>query len=326
MRHPLPPLLVVFQFLACGPGAQVSKGHPPTRQPPANTVGGFQIDVPPITLMPGEEQFPCFLFPLAIDGPSRVVGGAQMVSGAGLHHANVTTRKESGTGIRQCESSNPGDEIIDVLAGGTVLFGSSTQHIGSEWLSFPKGMGYQVQEGYEIAAHLHYLNASSQPVTVTPHFEWYTIDEKQVSQIVVPFAWDHDKFTIPPKSVYTVSADCEFPGPMKIVSALPHMHKLGTALTASFLGGPLAGKPFIDSKGYDPQDGVLLQFDPPLDLSQADGVTFSCTWDNTFDEPITFGYGKNEMCILFGYGYPAVSTYSTLAGDNGSCLVLPVSR
>jgi hypothetical protein len=187
-------------------------------------------------------------------------------------------------------------------------------------------MGYRLKEGYEIVAHLHYLNASSQPLTVAPHFDWFTIDEKKVGQIVVPFAWDYNKFTIPSNSVYTVSADCTFPSSdgMKIVSALPHMHKLGTALTASFLGGPLAGKPFIDSKGYDPADGVLLQFDPPLDLSHADGFTFSCTWDNTFDKPITFGYGDNEMCILFGYGYPAEAAYSALAGPNG-CVAIPIS-
>ena len=68
---------------------------------------------------------------------------------------------------------------------------------------------------------------------------------------------------------------------MKIVFVLPHMHKLGTAFTASFLGGPLNGKEWLQSKGYDPADGVMQVFDPPIDLSQGQGSSFSCTWDNT---------------------------------------------
>jgi hypothetical protein len=54
---------------------------------------------------------------------------------------------------------------------------------------------------------------------------------------------------------------------MHVVSVLPHMHALGTGHRAGFVGGPRDGQLWLDSPGYDPENGVLMQFDPPIDLS-----------------------------------------------------------
>ena len=45
---------------------------------PANVVGGFSIQLPEETLKPGAETFPCYIFPLAISGPSHIVGGGKL--------------------------------------------------------------------------------------------------------------------------------------------------------------------------------------------------------------------------------------------------------
>ena len=62
--------------------------------------------------------------------------------------------------------------------------------------------------------------------------------------------------------------------------------------------------------GYDPTNGVMQVYDPPIDLSQGDGSSFACTWDNTTDQTIVEGTGINEMCMMFGYGYPGATTYT----------------
>jgi hypothetical protein len=67
---------------------------------------------------------------------------------------------------------------------------------------------------------------------------------------------------------------------------------------------------------------VLTQYDPAIDLGAVDGITFSCTWRNTLDVTVTEGVGNNEMCMLFGYGYPPAQSYSALAGP-GSCVMSP---
>lgn len=208
------------------------KGSAPAAATPANTVGGFSMQLPAVTLAPGEESTPCWLVPLEVHGPSRVVGGARLTAPPGLHHGNITTRTKTGDGVRPCDSteSNLG-EIVDVLNDkGTVLFASTTQYQGTEWMTFPEGMGFPVADGYEIVAHMHYLNATTQTLTVSPSYEWFTIDETKVTQKLAPFAWANKNFKIPPHSRYTADADCDFDKPMHIVTALPHMHRMGHGL------------------------------------------------------------------------------------------------
>jgi hypothetical protein len=206
-----------------------------------------------------------------------------------------------------------------------VLFASSTQIEGTEWLSFPEGMGIPVSEGHEIVARMHYLNTSSEPVTLTPSYEWFTVDEPTVEHLLGPFAWSFDGFEIPPLSAHTVTGSCNTPRDMHIVNALPHMHALGTAFTAAYKGGERDGELFLDSVGYDPDEGVLTQYVPAIDLSQGEGATFSCTWDNTYDKTITSGLGDNEMCILFGYAYPYEHAYSAMANEGGCVMIAPPS-
>lgn len=301
----------------------IPEGRAPNRAKPPNTVGGFRLDIPKITLQPGEEKIVCWVGPLKVEGPSRMVGGGVLRVGKGLHHGNVTTRPrraDSVDYVRVCpKETYPaiGGEGSDVLDGGTVLFGSTTQVSGEEWQSFPEGMAFRVKEGFEIAARVHYLNASSAPLEIQPSYEWFTVDEAKVKTELGAFLWTYKGFEIPPRARTTVQANCMLPSPMKIVTLMPHMHKLGVGFTAGFVGGPLDGKNFLESKGYDPDRGLIMQWDPAVDTAHADGVSFSCTWENTFDKTIVEGIGDNEMCMAFGYGYPVGGVY-TLMGNSGS--------
>jgi hypothetical protein len=306
------------------PKPAISKGAAPAQGRPANVVGTFAVKLPAVTLQPGQELEPCYIFPLALAGPSHIVGGAKVVTARGMHHGDLTTRKQTtegtdtGKGYRECP---PGDSFVglglDVASGGAVLFGSTTQIQGEEWWSFPQGMGYRIKDGFEIVARMHYLNVTDKPLTIEPAYEWYTIDEAKVTQEIAPFAWVYKEFTVPPKSELTVTGECRFPAGMRVVSVLPHMHKLGRRFQAKFLGGPLDGTAFLDAKGYDPEKTTISQYEPAIDLGQGEGATFSCAWNNTLDKPVTWGIGDNEMCVLFGYAYPPNAAYSLLASKSG---------
>jgi len=110
---------------------------------------------------------------------------------------------------------------------------------------------------------------------------------------------------------------------MYLVNVLPHMHALGTAFFGRYWGGARDGESWLDSVGYDPDDGVATQYTPAIDLSQGEGASFGCTWQNTFDKTIVEGVGDNEMCILFGYAYPYEHAYSALASETGCAMVTP---
>jgi len=298
-------------------------GKPPLAQPPANIVGGFSIQLPQVTLMPGDEIQPCYIFPVDLTGPSHTVGGGKLTVTSGMHHGNITTRPKTGDGIRPCDPNVDapiaGGEGFDIINGGSVLFASSTQIEGTEWHSFPDGYGFPIKDGHEIVARMHYLNPTSQPLTLAPKYEWFTIDETKIVQSLTAFAWTYQYFSIPPHAVHTVSAACRTPPGMHVVMAMPHMHRMGTGFTAGWLGGPQDGKTWLLSKGYDPDRGVTRLFDPAVDLS-GDGATFSCTWNNVLDKKLVNGIGDNEMCILFGYAYPADKTYTLITSDSGGCV------
>ncbi len=310
---------------ACGDNVAIPPEPPvgtdPLQQPPANTVGGFRIQIPETTLAPGQEIEPCFIFPLEITGPSRIVGGAVLHTQPGMHHGNITTRHKTGEGIRSCPP-NDGDPATDVInGGGNVLFGSSTQISGDEWYRFADGEGYRVLDSFEIVARMHFLNPTDEELTVAPSYEWFTIDEATLTNELGAFIWMYNNFEIPPLSQKTVTAHCDLPGdhPMHVVSLLPHMHALGTSLDASYAGGPFDGEKFLDSPGYDPDNGVLVQYDPPIDLEPVRGFSFSCTWNNTLPVTIREGVGDNEMCMIFGYAWPVDKAFTALANDDAPC-------
>jgi hypothetical protein len=252
-----------------GSAPTYGQSQAPNKAPPANVVGSFSIQLPAVTIQPGEEKTPCWMFDLAPTGASRVVGGGHITVGPGMHHGNVTTRPKTGSGTRECSNDDAtmfGAEGVDIVNGGAVLFASSTQLTGEEWQSFPDGMAFRIKDGFEIVARMHYLNASTKPVTVAPTYEWYTVDESKLRTVVAPFVWVYKEFSIPPKSTTKItSAPCRFERQMNLVSALPHMHKLGTHLEAQVVGGPHDGAHFLDSKGYDPEKGVLVQYVPAVD-------------------------------------------------------------
>lgn len=305
-----------------GPGL----GKAPQQGAPPNAVGGFSAAIPKETLPPGEETLPCWILPLELEGPSRFVAAGSLEVSDGLHHGNVTTRKKTGEGVRPCpKEDNPsiaGGEAADIIHGGAVLFGSSTQLVGVEWHRFPEGHAYRVKDGFEIVARMHYLNTSNETITVQPKYRWYTIPEEDVVEEIGPFAWVLSEFLIPPLSEHTESRDCVMWKEMRVVDAMPHMHALGTRFHASFFGGPRHGELWLDHEGYD-QNTDILSYDPAVDLSQGDGASFGCEWKNTFDKPIKEGIGDNEMCILFGYAAPAVNSFSAYAGAGGCVVVLP---
>ena len=119
-----------------------------------------------------------------------------------------------------------------------------------------------------------------------------------------------------------MTGSCALGSDMHIVNVLPHMHRLGIGLDLSYLGGPLDGEKFLTSSGYNPDSTLQIQYTPAVDLGQGTGFSMACSWDNTTGQTIVEGTGTNEMCIIFGYGWPESAAYTALfsAGGTGNCL------
>jgi hypothetical protein len=326
-----------------GVDGALPQAHPPLQDAPANPVGGFSIDLgdpsipnivgasptDPIEVAPGAELFPCVVFPLVLQGTSHIVAAGKVTVSPGLHHGNITTRPSDGTaGIHACANTSwttdvIGSEALDVLQGGQVLFGSTTQIKTTEWESFPPGMGFAIADGQQIIAHMHYLNPTSGTLAPKPKYQWYTIDPATLTQQLYPFAWEMKGFSVPPNTKQTFTSQCTTSQPMHIVNVLPHMHQLGVGLDLAYLGGPKAGQQFLTSPGYAPDSTLQMQYTPAVDLSQGTGFSMACTWNNTTGQTIVEGTGINEMCMIFGYGWPQSGTYSAVFTPGGTTNCIP---
>jgi hypothetical protein len=118
--------------------------------------------------------------------------------------------------------------------------------------------------------------------------------------------------TIPPGAGTTVSTSCTIPdtfGPIGLLSAISHMHKRGvhfTAMTSS-------GVSLLDTTNWD--EPPPTEYGSPVMLAPGDAIEWSCTYDNTTGDTLTYGDSaeKNEMCIYIA------RFFSSPNGDDLEC-------
>jgi hypothetical protein len=91
----------------------------------------------------------------------------------------------------------------------------------------------------------------------------------------------------------------------QIYYLLPHTHTLATGFFADILGGPNDGQSLINLGTYNGEAHGKL-FDPPIDMTGADGFTFACQYTNTRTVEVGWGFGTQEMCELFGFAVTPV--------------------
>jgi Copper type II ascorbate-dependent monooxygenase, C-terminal domain len=285
----------------------VAYGDPPSRlslpEPPKS---GFRIIAPARALGPGEEIDTCVSWPYP-EIQNRVIYSARIYTTTGLHHSNLIAKPVNAeAGLNPYPDCHPGasDPFVDlpeVIP--DVLFGNSTQLVGEETLTFPVGMGYVVDTTREMATNIHYLNSSTEPQVVEVAYDFYTMPLEKLEGEVAAFVLQVNDFLIPPHTTGVVGASCDVFGG-SVVSMLPHTHKLAEEFVVDLL--PYEGEPLpvFREGGYDLESDIHT-FDPMLDLTEIDKIRYECTFNNTTDHDVVYGIGENEMCVLFGYVYPA---------------------
>ena len=156
----------------------------------------------------------------------------------------------------------------------------------------------------------------------------HAIDPAEVETTLTPFQLIYRPLDIPPQSESMFESSCDVrsafeelfanqPFEMKLHYLLPHYHALGTELQVEIKGGPNDGQQLLDLGAYRPEPGGVV-FDPPLDLSDADGFTFRCGFNNPRDEAVGWGIGDQEMCEALGF---IESTMAFTAGPSENTLL-----
>jgi hypothetical protein len=98
---------------------------------------------------------------------------------------------------------------------------------------------------------------------------------------------------------------------------MPHTHDLIRRFAVELDGDDGATTTVMDQAGYDLESDIE-SYDPTLDLEGVSTIRNACEFEKPYDAPVTYGIGKNEMCILFGYLHPPQKQFAAHVDEAGA--------
>ncbi len=120
---------------------------------------------------------------------------------------------------------------------------------------------------------------------------------------------------------------------VKFFAMTGHEHQLGTNVqvaTATAYDDP--GKMVYDIPGWLWSEPKTEVFETPFTVPDSGGFQFTCSWNNTSDDQVSFGESANaEMCFFWAYYYPSQGARvcfhtSRLGGASGGDICCPATR
>jgi hypothetical protein len=279
------PLLALVFSIGCGTSG--GGGDPPVPT-------GFQ----PLlsgdwTMPPGQEGYFCVRATVA---ETMYIKAFRPIAPPGTHHTALGFDLQGGTdGAFPCEAKDVGFKL---------LFGSG---VGTEPYALPDGVAFTLEGGSQVLLNLHLFNTTDAPISGTSGIEIERIAEADVvHQAEVVYALDTNLDIPPGESVATHT--CTFATQSTVVGVFPHMHKLGTRMTASLDHAGSSQMFFDHPYTFEEQ---LNYSTAAIEVADGDKITYSCGYSNTTGHNVQFGDSTNdEMCVLGMYRYPSQGSIS----------------
>jgi hypothetical protein len=265
------------------------------------------LDFEPIAVQAGEELIGLCQSLTLNNDEAIAVNAVTMDAGPAWHHANWFFVPEDlydgPDGTWDCNQR----DFDTVVAGlrGSVLFAMSTQ-AQTEEQRFQPGAALVIPPHSRIVGELHLINASDAMLSTGLSLTVEPMAVEDVQAWLQPATFVYYDLDIPPMATSEFAADCDLEGAwgapldLRVHYVLPHYHNLGRAMNLQVIGGPNHGQTI-----YDVESGIgeplSATLDPPVDLTGATGVRFSCTFQNDTESPVGWGLGGREMCVALAF-------------------------
>ena len=238
----------------------------------------------------------------------------ELENDGGYHHSNWFFVPDNLWDLPDGEWSCNDEEFNEAYAafrGGT-LYAQTTQ-IRHQVQRFPEGVGIRIPPRSRIIGATHVFNTSAEPIETRLELSIYEVDAAAVDTPLHSFRLNISDIVIPPMSETSLTGKCDFdtaqatktgePLSMELYYALPHYHALGTGFRLEKLGGPDDGELIFDLESPEPRGHV---FDAPVDMAGTSGFRFTCRYRNPRTEPVSYGIGDQEMCVMLGFARSTV--------------------
>lgn len=246
------------------------------------------IETSPRKLEPGEEAFFCQELSNPFGQDVEVVQSESFMT-PGSHHMFVFYEPDAIDG--------PVHDCSGLEYKRTLHTAQTPQHL----TKYPPGVGRFVEAGTGLKVLAHYLNTGSEVVNAKISVVFQVAPAGSVKAQAASLFFNNMAIAVPPKGPGTAQATCTLPYDVKVIDVVSHMHKWGVKFEAKASNGSVV------YQGSDWNEPVPKVYDPPLELPAGTDITYTCSYQNTTPNTLTFGESAqaNEMCILSGTYYPA---------------------
>lgn len=256
----------------------------------------------PFTLPGGvSEAYVCYGFE-APPGPKRhiIAFAPRIDQKAIVHHVSLL---QSDTAVSPVPAVCP----LGGSAAWRVVFGWAP---GASSFEMPKEAGFAEDATTHFVVQVHYSNPTQEAVAADASgFDLCTTDQLRPNDADV-MAFGTTQIELPPHASTTL--DCSIAVPSwgastHLFAAFPHMHRLGTSITAvSHVQGGAATVDLGTQAHWNFGEQSWIPIDDAL--VPGDVVETRCAWDNTTDATVSFGEKtEDEMCYSFVMYYPKIT-------------------
>ncbi len=176
--------------------------------------------------------------------------------------------------------------------------------VGTQPLQLPTGIAIHLVPGQQLLLNLHLFNATDNMLSGTSGIRVITLDPSAVQhEAGVVLAGKAAGLDVEPGAT-TQTGTCTTNAGSTVIAAAPHMHLLGTHLSAVYT--PPSGAPttLLDQDySFDQQRYQLMS---PMLTTVANGkLTVTCSYFNPTGTPVYFGESTtDEMCFALTMVYP----------------------
>ncbi len=269
----------------------------------------YTVEFPSLTVMPGVEKTQCVV--LSLHNADKVhIGQIHNVLSDASHHMIIYRVNDT------TEQPTPFDcapfvDTLDPTKGAPLMITQKKD----ELLDLPAGVAYTLEANQMIRIEMHYINATSQPLQLSGSSTMITSHTFH-DEANFLFIGDPD-IKIQPQSQFTLGPiffklDQDTFGGANFFAFTGHEHKYGTNVTiqtaadASDTSGPMV----YDVPNWTWSEPATVFHNPPVQIPDNGGFSFTCDWNNTSDQAVKFGESaNNEMCFFWAYYYPSKGAY-----------------
>jgi hypothetical protein len=184
----------------------------------------------------------------------------------------------------------------------------AVSQVGEQTQAFPPGVGFRVMPRQQYVMETHYINTTSQPITVTSSFSERFARPGEVTTRAATYFFGTMNIDVAPHSSASKTASCKPPFPMSAHTMFGHQHRAGTGVSVD-VG---------DQRVYE----TKLWEGPPISTfaqgMPIDTIRVTCDWQNDGDTRLRF---PHEMCFAIGYYWPAErGIFCATGGQNDACI------